>query len=59
MPEETASLSHWITMQHPQSRTPLMYRFILETATILEVNSLAFETANKGRHVEAAVISPS
>ena len=47
MPEGTASLSRWITMQHPRLRTPAGCRFILEIATILEVNSPAFEVEKR------------
>lgn len=35
-------------MQHLQLRTLPGYRFILEIATTLEVNHLAFEDGNKG-----------
>lgn len=50
-PEGTGSLSLWIMMQFPRPRTPPACRFILETATTLEVNSPALE--NKGGRANA------
>lgn len=53
MPGETASLLPWTMTRPLRPRIPAACRSILETATTLEVSSLALEVDNEGRRENA------